>query len=66
MGEADAGKVAELTTGEGKWWAGRVTKLAWQSSATTRGCIHGGAFNIHSSLWFVIRGSGGHIFSFVL
>ena len=29
MGEADAGKVTELTTGEGKWWAGRVTELAW-------------------------------------
>jgi hypothetical protein len=29
MGEADAGKVAELTTEEGKWWAGRVTELAW-------------------------------------
>ena len=35
-GEADAGKVAELTTGEGKWWAGRVTELAWPEGQGTR------------------------------
>ena len=27
--EMTTGKVAELTTEEGKWWAGRVTELAW-------------------------------------
>ena len=48
--EADAGKVVELTTGKGKWWAGRVAELAWPEGQGMRKWDNQSATNCSSEI----------------